>query len=269
LTRADRRVGRTGHADVDQFLDRLRFQVESVLGTEFRGMYIGGSVALGAFDAASDIDVVIATVGDVRHRLPSLALIHDRLAREPVWFATELECIYMPEAGLRRFDRAHAAHLKLDRGPGERLKVDTMDESWVVHCHVLRTAGITWAGPDPTTLIEHVSHDDLRAAMCRLLAGWAAHLIDQPDGLRAPGYQSYVVLSLCRILYTLYAGAIVSKRDAATWAVATLPREWQDLIHQAVADRMRDRVRASDGTIAQTLRLIEYAQTTAGISKRL
>jgi hypothetical protein len=269
VTHADRRIGRTGHADVDRFLDGLRRQVEAVLGSEFRGMYIGGSLALGAFDRASDIDVVIATSGDVRHRFPDLDLVHRQLARERVWFATELECIYMSQVGLRRFDRAHAAHLKLDRGPGEALKVDTMDESWVVHCHVLRTAGITWAGPDPTTLIEHVSHDDLRATMCGLLAGWAADLVDQPDRLRAPGYQSYAVLSLCRILYTLYADAIVSKLDAAEWAVTALRPEWHDLIRQAVADRMRDRASASEATIAQTLRLIEYAQTSAGISKRL
>jgi len=269
VTRADRRIGRTGHPDVDRFLDRLRRQVESVLGSEFRGMYIGGSLALGAFDRASDIDVVIATREDVRRRLPDLELVHRQLARERVWFATELECIYMSEVGLRRFDRAHAVHLKLDRGPGQGLQIDTMDESWVVHCHILRTAGITWAGPDPTMLIEHVSPDDLRTAMRWLLAGWAAHLVDQPHGLRAPGYQSYTVLSLCRILYTLYAGAIASKLAAAAWAVTALPPEWQDLIRQALADRLRDRVCASEDTIAQTLRLIEYARTSAGISKRL
>lgn len=233
-------------------------------------MYIGGSLALGAFDRASDIDVVIATSEDVRHRLTALDVVHRQLARERVWFATELECIYMPPAGLRRFDRAHSAHLKLDRGPGEALKLDIMDESWVVHCHVLRTCGITWAGPDPTTLIGSVSREDLRAAMCGLLDGWAADLWRQPDRLRAPGYQSYAVLSLCRILRTLNEGSIVSKADASAWAATTLPAKWRSVVIQAVADRMRDRVRASDAAIANTLGLIEYARRgSRQVSSRL
>lgn len=264
VTCPDRRIGRTGHADVDRFLDVVRDQVHSVLRSEFLGMYIGGSLALGAFDRASDIDVVIATSDDVRHRLAALEVVHRQLARAGAWFATELECIYMPVVGLRRFDRAHAAHLKLDRGPGETLKVDTMDESWVVHCHVLRTCGVTWAGPDPTTLIDNVSREDLRAAMSALLRGWAADLLRRPDGLRAPGYQSYTVLSLCRILHTLNEGTIVSKLDAAAWAAIELPATWRHVVTQAVADRMRDRVRATDAAVSDTLGLIEYAQAAAG-----
>jgi hypothetical protein len=150
VARPDQRRGRTGHADVDRFLDLVREEVRSALGSEFVGMYVGGSLALGAFDRASDIDVVIATTGDVVHHLAALDTVHRRLARERQWFATELECVYMSRVGLRRFDRAHAVHLKLDRGPGEALEVDTMDESWIVHCHVLRTYGITWDGPDPS-----------------------------------------------------------------------------------------------------------------------
>jgi len=268
VPRANRRIGWTGQADADRFLDLVRSQVQSALGSEFLGMYIGGSLALGAFDRASDLDVVIATSADVRHRLATLELVHRHLARERVWFATELECIYMSQAGLRRFDRAQATHLKLDRGPGQALKIDTMDESWVVHCHVLRTCGIVWAGPDPTTLIDRVSREDLQTAMRALLRGWAVELVRQPDGLRAPGYQSYAVLSLCRILHTLQEGTIVSKADAAAWAEFKLPAKWHGLVRRAVADRMRDRVCASDAAVAQTLGLIEYAQASTGISVR-
>jgi hypothetical protein len=36
----------------------------------------------------------------------------------------------MARARLRRFDPAHASHLKLDRASGETLKSDSTDESW-------------------------------------------------------------------------------------------------------------------------------------------
>jgi len=255
-------VGCTGHADIDQFLDALCDQARSALGSEFIGMYVGGSLALGAFDRSSDVDVVIATSSDVRQRFASLAVVHRRLAREPAWWATELECIYMPQVGFHRFDRARTTHVKLDRGPGEALKVDTMDESWIVHCYVLRTRGIIWDGPDPTALIDDVSREDLQAAMLALLAGWASELLRQPGHLRAPGYQSYAVLSLCRILHTLEEGAIVSKASAAEWAATKMPAEWHGLIARAVADRLRDRVHASDAAVSETLRLIKYARAS-------
>jgi len=268
VARAERRIGHTGHADVDLFLGVVRDQVRSALGSEFLGMYVGGSLALGAFDRASDIDVLIATTGDLSHRFATLDVLHRRLARETVWFATELECVYMAPIGLRRFERAHASHLKLDRGPGEALKFDTMDESWTVYCHVLRTCGIAWDGPDPATLIDHISPEDLRAAMRAILGRWATNLLRRPDGLRAPGYQSYAVLTLCRILHTLDEGTVLSKAGAAAWAGTTLPAEWHGLIARAVADRWRDRVRASDSAVLQTLGLIEFARARARIPNR-
>jgi hypothetical protein len=254
----------TGHADVNQFLDVVRDCVRSALDADFVGMYVGGSLALGAFDSASDIDVVIATAGDVSHRIAALDAVHRQLAGEPVWFAAQLECIYMPTVGMRRFDQSHAKHLKLDRGPGETLKIEIMDESWIVSSHVLRTHGITWDGPDPATLIDPISRQDLRIAMRGVLAGWATDLLRRPDALRAPGYQSYTVLSLCRILYTLDVGGVLAKADAAKWAIATLSSEWHDLITQAVVDRSRDHARPSDAAVARTLGFIEFARGWPG-----
>lgn len=264
---SERRNGQTGHADVDRFLDLVRDQIRSALGSEFLGMYVGGSLALGAFDRSSDIDVVIATTGDLTHRFAALDAVHRQIGRESVWFATELECIYIAPIGLRRYARAHASHLKLDRGPGETLKIDMMDESWTASCHVLRRYGIVWDGPDPATLIDQVSQDDLREAMRAILGGWATNLLRRPDGLRAPGYQSYTVLSLCRILHTLDEGTVLSKADAAVWARKTLPAEWHALIARAVADRLRDRVRASDSAVLGTLGLIEFVRARARFPK--
>jgi hypothetical protein len=269
VARSERRIGETGHGDVDRFLDLVRDQLRPALGSELLGMYVGGSLALGAFDRASDVDVLIATTADLSQRFATLDALHRRLAREKLWFATELECIYMAPAGLRRFERAHARHLKLDRGAGEALKIDTMDESWTVYCHVLRTDGITWDGPDPATLIDDVTRADLRAAMHAILEGWASNLLRRPDDLRAPGYQSYTVLSLCRILYTLDEGTVQSKAAAAAWAGRTLPDNWHGLIARAVADRLRDRVRASDAAVLQTLGMIEFARARAGAPTRL
>src|SRR2546423_4926058 len=101
------------------------------------------------------------------------------------------------------------------------------DSDWIVQRYTLRERGITLAGPAPQSLIDPVSPDDLRRAMLDILHGWWALMLDDPAPLRRRGYQSYTVLSLCRLLYTLEYGAVVSKPVAARWAQETLDARWR------------------------------------------
>ena len=41
-------------------------------------------------------------------------------------------------------------------------------------------------------------------------------------GAASQGYQAYAILSMCRVLYTLEFGTVVSKPAAARWAQGTL-----------------------------------------------
>jgi hypothetical protein len=47
-------------------------------------------------------------------------------------------------------------------------------------------------------------------------------------------YRAYAVLTLCRILYSLKSGTVVSKQRAARWAIKHLPDEWSEIIVQAL-----------------------------------
>jgi hypothetical protein len=245
------------HPEVKAFLDDLLACVRAELGPELVGMYVDGSLAAGDFDRASDVDVVVVTESEIgSERLAALDALHQRVAQQDAWCATELECTYISRAALRRFDQARAVHPNLDRGPGERVKLMTYDEGWLVHCHLLRTRGITLAGPDPATLVDEVSPADLRAAMRAVLAGWATDLLSNSEMLGASGYQSYVVLSLCRIRYTFETGAVVSKRRAAEWARETVDARWHSLVERALLDRQRPRARATDEATRLTLEFI-------------
>jgi predicted nucleotidyltransferase len=246
-----------GHPEVDSLLVELLAGVRTALGSDFVGMYLSGSLAAGEFDRASDVDVIVVTETEVSgERLASLDALHARVAQRDVWCATELECTYISRAALRRFDRARAVHASLDRGPGERLKLATYDEGWVVHCHLLRTKGITLAGPDPATLIEEVPPATLRQAMRAVLTGWATGLLAHPDALRTRGYQSYIVLSLCRIRYTLETGLVVSKRRAAEWARSALDAKWRPLIDRALVDRKHPRAPVEAEAVVRTLEFV-------------
>jgi aminoglycoside adenylyltransferase-like protein len=49
-----------------------------------------------------------------------------------------------------------------------------------------------------------------------------------------PKYRVYVVLTLCRILYSHTHGTVVSKPKAAEWALRALPDEWRQVIDEAL-----------------------------------
>ncbi len=213
-------VHSTPYPDVDTVLHYFRLGAQTALGHGFRGMYLTGSLALGDFDPrSSDIDFIVVTDGDVTaDELAALRALHARFnAGESLW-ATDVEAVYIAAAALRRHDPARSLHPHIERGAGETLRMDQLDSGWVVQRHILRQCGIAVAGPSPHTLIDPVDPRELHQAVALLMREWWGPMVDDLWPLKRPGYQAYAVLTMCRMLYTLQHGAIVSKPAAARWA---------------------------------------------------
>lgn len=132
------------------------------------------------------------------------------------------------------------------------------DESWLVHLSILRERGITLAGPPPQTLVDPVSPTELRQAMLSVLSEWPAPLLEQPERLAVWGLHTYMVVTLCRILYTLHHGTVTSKTIAARWAQETLDNQWKPLIERAWAWRYHPQPTASDEEVEETTAFIRY-----------
>ena len=86
---------------------------------------------------------------------------------------------------------------------------------WIIQRYILRERGITVTGPDPKNLIAPVSSADLHWAVSEILQNWIKHFLDDPGKLKSRGYQSYTVLTLCRILYTL--STLMSSPNPPLW----------------------------------------------------
>ncbi len=229
----------TPYDDVNIILDRLLTDVKGILKEQFIGMYLFGSLANGGFDQSSDVDVLIVTKAEILDsRFSTLHSMHERIAVSDSRWATQLEISYIPQNALRRFNQSNITHPHLDRGNGEQLHWMKHESDWVIQRHTLRETKIVVEGPAPHTLIDPVSADDLRQAVVDVLPLWVTPLLEDPiQRIRPRGYQSFVVLSLCRMLYTLEHGAIVSKIVAAGWALQTLDIKWVPLIERAIIGR--------------------------------
>lgn len=249
----------TPYPDVNALLHELLGGVREVLGRHFIGAYLFGSLATGDFDEASDIDVAVVTDDEIpADLLAAMQAMHARIAADGSPWATQLEVSYLTRRAARRYERARTLYPHLDRGGGESLRLVEHDEDWVVNLHTLRERGITLAGPAPHALIDPVSPEDLRRALLAILRGWWAPMLDDPARLNGRGYQSYAVLTMCRILYTFEHGAVVSKRFAASWAGEILGGRWAPLIERAAAGRHRPQTGAESDDIDGTLALIRF-----------
>lgn len=228
--------------DVNAFLHALRTDSVTVLDDQLVGLYVEGSLGLGDFDPAhSDIDVVAVTTRPVSlAQLTALQALHERLAAGDSRWALDLEASWVPRQALRRYDPARARFPRIERGPGEVLRVQQHEIDWLVHLHVLREHGIALLGPPPAELIDPVGPDELRAAMVELMRIWWAPMDEDPTRLRDPGYRAYAVVTQCRMLYTLAHGRVVSKSAAARWAQAGPLAPWAALVDEALAWSFHD-----------------------------
>ncbi len=250
----------TPFLDINAILQELLASVKRVLGSHLVGMYLEGSLANGGFDQASDIDFVAVTDIDISgDYFSTLQTMHDRFATLDSPWAIQLEGSYVSRSALRRFDPAHALYPNIERGEGERLKMTYHDEAWMVHRYLLRERGITLFGPDPKTLVDPASPDDLRRAMLPTLHGWAAGILKHPEEINVRWPPSYIILTLCRILYTLERGDVAAKPQAAEWAKEALDERWVGLINRAWKERAGERITADPNEVDQTLDFIHYA----------
>lgn len=249
----------TPYPDVNAVLRYFLENAQAILGKRFRGMYLDGSLVLGDFDPQrSDVDFVVVTDADLPDDVFSaLQGMHDRFSAGDSPWATEIEASYIPQDALRRHDPTHARHPRIERGSG-RLAQERHDVDWVVHRYVLREHGVALAGPDPRTLIDPVRPQDLRRAVVNLMRVWWAPMCRDPVHLRHRGYQTYAVLTMCRVLYTLETGSVVSKPAAARWTRETMGVPWTRLIAAALVWRKDDPPVAAERDVRETVELIQY-----------
>lgn len=251
------------YPEVDRLLQELLRSVQAILGEQFVGMYLYGSLAIGGFDPrTSDIDfLVVTSVEPSPEVAAALGEMHVSLLADGSPWAQELEGVYIPRSDIRRHDPHQAPHLQLERGSRE-LVTDKSYCDWIIHRRVLREQGAALAGPPAHELIDPVSTSELRQALQELIAEWWAPMIDDTSRLEHLGYRCYAVQTMCRVLYTLKFDTIVPKTAAAQWAKAELDSRWSPLIDWSFQWPRVEQL----GTLEQTCELIrlvsEYCKST-------
>lgn len=246
----------TAYDDVNAILDILLGGAKEILKEQFSGMYLYGSLSSGDFDPqSSDIDFLVVTENILpAETISALEALHRRIWAGGLKWASKLEGAYIPKDLIRRHDPNGHPCPTVNEG---KFYVDQRGSDWIIQRHVIREYGVVLAGPDPKTLIDFVTPDDIRGAVLGVLHEWWFPMLNDPKWLRDHGseYHAFAVISMCRALHALEHGTIVSKPKAIQWARMKLEASWMQLIDKAVAASQH---KAQDDFLSEALDFIRF-----------
>ncbi|MBW7882715.1 MAG: DUF4111 domain-containing protein [Caldilineaceae bacterium] len=222
----------TPYPDIDELLQSLLDQIQHILKTKLRGLYLYGSLVTGDFDRdISDIDLVAVLASDVDNtdfaRLQKMH--HDFAAAHPTW-DDRIEVAYLSADALKTFRSQLSKMAAIS--PGEPFNLKDAGRDWLINWWVVREKGVTLFGPPPTTFIDPISKEEFLQVVQDHIKYWLEWVYQME---RRPS-QAYVILTMCRALYAFHNGAQVSKRQAAQWVQERYP-QWAPLIREALVWR--------------------------------
>jgi hypothetical protein len=222
----------TPYPDLNEVLRELVEGIQAALGSHFVAACLQGSFAVGDFDRHSDVDFIVAVEDELPDAcVEALQSLHPRIYGLACPWAQHLEGSYFPKAVLRHLAQRGVPLWDLDHGSRALIRsthCNTAVVRWVVREH-----GIALAGPHPATLVDPIPVETLRQEILAVMHGWGQQILAEPERINNRFYQTFAVLSYCRMLHDLDTGRVGSKRAGAEWARATLDPAWAGLIDRA------------------------------------
>jgi predicted nucleotidyltransferase len=235
-------------------------------------MYLLGSLAIGDFDSTSDIDFVVVTTDEMSEsQVDRVQSVHDETYGQENRWVKHLEYSFFPLNILRQPSSPFSHDGRVEDRNRElwyfehgspKIERSEHDNS-LVSRWTLREKGVTVVGPEPSSLLDSVSPNALRAEIRDSLVGWGEELFEDAEPFRNRFFQAFIVLHYCRMLQDLNEGRITSKREGAEWAKSNLDPKWISLIEYCWNDRQDSEIHISQPAVPEifdeVLAFIEYA----------
>ncbi len=237
------------------------------LRQRFYGVYVYGSIALGAFEElASDIDVLALTRGEWSPpELKQLRTLHERLiSAYPL--GRRLEVFYVPEQylGVAQPDTLKGTLAPYPTFHDGRLSPATHEGLNAVTWWMLKHHGLRLLGPEREALPLEVTWADILATMRYNLEVYYTRKLKRPYVYWFDAGVEFGVSNLCRVLTTIEDGEIISKSAALQRWRSRVPERWQPLLDEAWRIRYHlgepSRYRTRWRRMRETLAFIRYGQ---------
>jgi predicted nucleotidyltransferase len=263
--------GLTAFPELDRILSEYSRKIQEILGNNFVGMYLQGSLAIGDFDMTSDVDfIVVIKEEPTAEQVKTLQEAHTQMYGQNNRWVKRMEYSFFP---LKKFREQSSPYNNGAHNDSEERKIWYFDNGHSTieksdHCNTLvtrwtvREKGVAVIGPDAKTLINPIKLNDLKKEIKDSLIGWGRELLVDPEPYRNRFYQAYLVLNFARMLQDIYEGRITSKLEGANWAKKNLDHKWRDLIdfcwEQRKDPNISIRQPAAEGMYEQSIEFVKY-----------
>lgn len=236
----------------------IQQQLPPLLTHTLVGIYCYGSLVWGDFDPdISDIDLLVVLRQDVDKELfDTLAAFHQTLeAQFPDW-AGRIEIAYISFTALETFKTQRSPISVVS--PGEPFNTKDAGLDWLINWYTIRAQSIVVYGPAAEDIIPAISIEEFRTAVRDQIGEWVDWVHHAGD--ESPSH-AYVILTICRALYSVQTGHQTSKLCAAAWAKTHHPSQVVR-IDKALQWRLEwrnvDPTQAAE-SFADAVAMVEYA----------
>ncbi|MBA2711573.1 MAG: DUF4111 domain-containing protein [Tatlockia sp.] len=222
----------TPYQDINKVLEELSLGLNTILADNFIGLYLFGSLVYGDFkEGSSDIDLVAIVKQPFNgYEIQQVKQLHQVINEHHPKWRERIECSYTPFPML-----VHILPPKEPRpyyGGGIFYEDADYGNEWIINNYLLGIHSIALMGPSFNSLAKPIPIEEVQMACIRdLFQEWAPKQNDL-KWLENSHYQSYLILNLCRILFTVYCNKTGSKLVSAAWVKKIFP-QWQILIKEA------------------------------------
>jgi predicted nucleotidyltransferase len=214
--------------EILSLLNSLKNGVLKCLKSRVKAIYVYGSLTMDDFvPESSDIDFMVI-VTELPGDAACLRKLHERLASTT--YGSILDGDYVPlshlspKGGLRShygYSGTFTCHV-----PGDMISPDTL--------RAITQKSIVLYGPPPKDIIPGVEERDLKEYMVDILYEYREEFRNSDE---PPSVLASEVLNMLRSYYAVVTGQVISKSEAASAALASLPDEWHPVIKAAVQMR--------------------------------
>ncbi len=222
----------TPYEVINKLLLSLQTGIKNIFGKNLVGIYLTGSLSYDDFNLnRSDIDLLVVLHDPVTKVEVSLIKeLHAQVGKNNNKWSSRIECSYIPKDML-----VSILPPKLPRpyyGGGIFYPQALYGNEWLINNYFLYNYSISLYGPDFKILTNPIEITEVQKACVRdLFTEWVPKITDDA-WLAESHHQSYLILNLCRILYTLLQAEITSKTKSTAWVKKRFP-QWKNLIEEA------------------------------------
>lgn len=267
----------TPYLRLDEVLIKYAHLSRDVLGGNFVGLYLLGSLAIGDFDLTSDVDFMVVTQNELSDdEFDRLQSAHIEFVAQDTRWVKHLEYSLFSRRKLAAKSSPYLAdgrrHHLDDRqlwyfDNGARTAIRSDHDNTLVSRWTLRYRSRAVLGPEPATFAPVVTADELRHEIRSSMLGWEQLVIDDASPFDNRFHQVFLVLNNCRALQDLHEGKITSKKDGIGWAKLHLDSRWHPLIDYCWQERQDTGIHVSQPAdpeaFRQTIAFMKYTARLA------